>query len=155
MKNQTVIFARILQSFFILKLDKKLRHGNIITNFIFIYFKFFCNMYNYYFRWLVTILFCVSLILFPFSSKSDVLTVFFIFVLLALMRMLLLVYTFLKYKLEDENFGSAAEIEAKLKSNKGLYVILFCGIVVLVLALTVNWIEIFRNFANWVCLLFS
>lgn len=112
-------------------------------------------MYNYYFRWLVTILFCVSLILFPFSSKSDVLTVFFIFVLLALMRMLLLFYTFLKYKLENENFGSAAEIEAKLKSNKGLYVILFCGIVVFILALMVNWIENIRNFSAWVCSLFS
>lgn len=112
-------------------------------------------MYNYYFRWLVTILFCASLILFPFSSESDLLTMFVIFVLAALMRMLLSLYAFLKCKLEDDNFGDAAEIEAELNSKRGLYVILCCGALLFILALMVNWSEIFRNFAAWVCSLFS
>lgn len=41
MKKSDCDFRKNFTVFFILKLDKKLRHGNIITNFIFIYFKFF------------------------------------------------------------------------------------------------------------------
>ncbi len=37
MKNQTVISARILQSFFVLKLDKNIGSANITANFIFMF----------------------------------------------------------------------------------------------------------------------
>ena len=111
-------------------------------------------MYNCYFRLLVTILFCVSIVLLPFSSKSDMLTMFFIFLLLAFMRMLMSFYFLLKCKLEEEKIWqkaySPAEIEAELNSKKGLGLILCCGVLVLILALIVNWNEIFRNFYDYV-----
>lgn len=63
-------------------------------------------------------------------------------------------YLLLKCKLEEEKIWkkaySPAEIEAELNSKKGLGLILCCGVLVLILALIVNWNEIFRNFYDYV-----
>lgn len=116
-------------------------------------------MYNYYFRWSVTILFCAAAILLLFSPKSEALSMFFVFLLAAFMRMLLSLYSLMKYNLTEKCFEQKAcsetEIEAELKCKRGLCVIFCCMLMELCLALTINWMSIFRNFADWVQMFFS
>lgn len=120
-------------------------------------------MKGYYLRWGVTILLILSVILFCFTSEQSGIFVLVIIMLLALLRVAMSIYNVEKYNFEKEcckydkalnDFGSGSlrvsRIEDNMQSHSATIIlsmicIIICGLVIVVLALQVNWSRLFTN----------
>ena len=126
-------------------------------------------MKGYYLRWGVTILLILSVILFCFTSEQSGIFVLVIIMLLAILRVAMSIYNVEKYNFEKEcykydkafnDFGSGSlrvpqierisQIEDNMQSHSATIIlsmicIIICGLVIVVLALQVNWSRLFTN----------
>ncbi len=125
-------------------------------------------MNGYYWRWGVTILLIFSIILLPFTTEKAFAVLFFIAVLLAIIRVLMSIFRAQKYLFEEEyckyrsfaaEWGLASTGAAKSAYKMNMHqryaliamsFILACSLVVCILAMTIDWNIPFSNLSRWI-----
>ena len=125
-------------------------------------------MNGYYLRWGVTILLIFSIILLPFTTEKAFAVLFFIALLLAIIRVLMSIFSAQKYLFEEEyckyrsfvaewGLASTGAAQSAYKMNMhqryaliAISFIIACSLVVFILAMTIDWSILFSNLSRWI-----